>query len=36
LNGDQSNQGRQVSMDPHRMEILHVKLYSVDRSILRP
>jgi hypothetical protein len=36
LNGDQSNQGRQVSMDAHRMEILHVKLYSVDRSISQP
>jgi hypothetical protein len=31
LNGDQSNQGRQLSMDPHRMRIYHVKLYAVDR-----
>jgi len=33
LNGDQSNQGRQLSMDPHRIEIFRVKLYAVDRSI---
>jgi hypothetical protein len=31
LNGDQSNQGRQLSMDPHRMRIYHVKLYAIDR-----
>jgi hypothetical protein len=31
LNGDQSNQGRQLSMDAHRMRIYHVKLYAVDR-----
>jgi len=31
LNGDQNNQGRQLSMDPHRMRIYHVKLYAVDR-----
>jgi hypothetical protein len=31
LNGDQSNQGRQLSMDPHRMRIYRVKLYAVDR-----
>ena len=31
LNGDQSNQGRQLSMDPRRMRIYHVKLYAVDR-----
>jgi Domain of unknown function (DUF5597) len=31
LNGDQSNQGRQLSMDPHKMRIYHVKLYAVDR-----
>lgn len=31
LNGDQSNQGRELSMDPHRMRIYHVKLYAVDR-----
>ena len=31
LNGDQSNQGRQLSMDPHRMRIYHVRLYAVDR-----
>jgi len=33
LNGDQSNQGRQLSMDPHRVQIFRVKLYAVDRSI---
>ena len=33
LNGDQSNQGRQLSMDPHRMRIYHVKLYAVDRPV---
>ena len=27
LNGDQSNQGRQLSMDPHRVQIFRVKLY---------
>jgi beta-galactosidase GanA len=31
LNGDQSNQGRQLAMDPHRMRIYHVKLYAVDQ-----
>ncbi|MGC1424589.1 MAG: DUF5597 domain-containing protein [Terracidiphilus sp.] len=31
LNGDQSNQGRQLSMDPHQMRIYHVKLYAVAR-----
>jgi beta-galactosidase GanA len=30
LNGDQSNQGRQLSMDPRRMRIYRVKLYAVD------
>ena len=33
LNGDQSNQGRQLSMDPHRIEIFRVKLYAIDRSV---
>jgi hypothetical protein len=33
LNGDQSNQGRQLSMDPHRVQIFRVKVYAVDRSI---
>ena len=31
LNGDQSNQGRQLSMDPHRMHIYRVVLYTIDR-----
>ena len=31
LNGDQSNQGRQLSMDPHRMHIYRVALYATDR-----
>ena len=34
LNGDQSNQGRQLSMDPHRMRIYHVKLYATDRPVV--
>ena len=34
LNGDQSNQGRQLSMDPHRMRIYRVVLYATDRSAL--
>jgi|tagenome__1003787_1003787.scaffolds.fasta_scaffold20882436_1 beta-galactosidase GanA len=29
LNGDQTNQGRQVSLDPHRQHIYRVRLYSV-------
>src|SRR5579863_5751912 len=33
LNGDQSNQGRQLSMDPHRVEIFRVKLYANDRPV---
>ena len=33
LNGDQSNQGRQLSMDPHRMRIYHVTLYATDRPV---
>ncbi len=33
LNGDQSNQGRQLLMDPHRMAIFRVKLYAVDRPV---
>ena len=32
LNGDQNNQGRQLQMDPHRIEIFRVKLYAIDRS----
>ena len=31
LNGDQSNQGRQLQMDPHQMRIYRVKLYAIDR-----
>lgn len=33
LNGDQSNQGRQLSMDPHRIGIFRVKLYAIDRFV---
>lgn len=29
LNGDQTNQGRQLSLDPHRPHIYRVRLYSV-------
>ena len=31
LNGDQSNQGRQLQMDPHQMRIYRVVLYTTDR-----
>jgi hypothetical protein len=29
LNGDQTNQGRQVLLDPHRQHIYRVRLYSI-------
>jgi beta-galactosidase GanA len=29
LNGDQTNQGRQLSLDPHRQHIYRVRLYSI-------
>lgn len=32
LNGDQSNQGRQLSMAPHEVHVYRVKLYAVDRK----
>jgi hypothetical protein len=32
LNGDQTNQGRQVSLDPHRPHIYRLRLYSVATS----
>jgi hypothetical protein len=28
LNGDQSNQGRELSMDPHEFRVYRVKLYT--------
>jgi hypothetical protein len=31
LNGDQSNQGRQLSMDAHEQRIYRVRLYSIPR-----
>jgi hypothetical protein len=31
LNGDQSNQGRQLQMDPHQIHIYRILLYSADR-----
>lgn len=31
LNGDQSNQGRQLSMDPHQIRIYRVRLYAATR-----
>ncbi len=31
LNGDQSNQGRQLSMDAHQTRIYRVRLYSIPR-----
>jgi len=32
LNGDQSNQGRQLSMAPHEVHIYRVSLYAVDSN----
>lgn len=32
LNGDQTNQGRQLQMDPHRPHIYRVRLYSIPRN----
>lgn len=29
LNGDQTNQGRQLQLNPHQFEILHVRLYTI-------
>jgi hypothetical protein len=29
LNGDQTNQGRQLLMDPHRPHLYRVRLYSL-------
>jgi hypothetical protein len=31
LNGDQSNQGRQLQMHPHEIHIYRVRLYSYPR-----
>jgi hypothetical protein len=32
LNGDQSNQGRQLSLDPHHVNIYRVTLYAANRT----
>jgi hypothetical protein len=32
LNGDQTNQGRQLVLDPHRQHIYRVRLYSIARE----
>jgi len=32
LNGDQTNQGRQLMLDPHRPHIYRVRLYSIARE----
>jgi hypothetical protein len=32
LNGDQSNQGRQLSMAPHEIRVYRVKLLAIDRT----
>jgi hypothetical protein len=32
LNGDQTNQGRQVQLDPHRQHIYRVRLYTIARQ----
>jgi len=29
LNGDQTNQGRQLLLDPHRLHIFRLRLYSI-------
>jgi hypothetical protein len=29
LNGDQTNQGRQLMLDPHRQQMYRVRLYSI-------
>jgi hypothetical protein len=36
LNGDQSNQGRQLFMAPHEIHVYRVDLYSTDRSPIEP
>ena len=36
LNGDQSNQGRQLSLASHDVHVYRVKLYAVDRSSREP
>jgi hypothetical protein len=36
LNGDQSNQGRQLSMSPHEIRVYRVSLYAIDRSPREP
>lgn len=35
LNGDQTNQGRQLMLDPHRPHIYRVRLYSIARETQR-
>ncbi len=32
LNGDQTNQGRQLMLDPHQPHIYRVRLYSIPRE----
>ena len=34
LNGDQSNQGRQLSMSPHQMRTYRLVLYSIERPMI--
>ena len=36
LNGDQSNQGRQLSMAAHEIHVYRVNLYSIDRNSTEP
>jgi hypothetical protein len=36
LNGDQSNQGRQLMMEPHKVHIYRVILYAIDRARREP
>ena len=31
LNGDQSNQGRQLTMDPHNFKLYRVRMYAAAR-----
>jgi hypothetical protein len=35
LNGDQSNQGRQLSMAPNQVRIYHVVLYAAEKTPLQ-
>jgi hypothetical protein len=36
MNGDQSNQGRQLTMAPHEIRVYRVKLYTIDQTTRQP